>query len=65
MVTEAARKNADAVKAKMVSGAFDIFSGELKDNTGKVVIPKGKTFKQTDLELEGMNYLIEGVIGKI
>jgi basic membrane protein A and related proteins len=65
MVSEAARKNADAVKAKMVAGSFDIFAGELKDNTGKVVVPKGKVFKQTDVELEGMNYLIEGVVGKI
>jgi basic membrane protein A and related proteins len=64
-VSEAARKNADAVKAKMVAGSFDIFGGELKDNTGKVVVPKGKVFKQTDLELEGMNYLVEGVIGKV
>jgi basic membrane protein A and related proteins len=64
-VSEAARKNADAVKAKMVAGSFDIFAGELKDNTGKVVIPKGKVYKQTDVELEGMNYLIEGVVGKI
>ena len=63
-VSEAARKNADAVKAKMVAGSFDIFLGELKDNTGKVVIPKGKAFKQTDIELEGMNYLVEGVVGK-
>ena len=63
-VSEAARKHADAVKAKMVAGNFDIFGGELKDNTGKVVIPKGKVFKQTDLELDGMNYLVEGVIGK-
>ena len=64
-VSEAARKNADAVKAKMIAGSFDIFAGEMKDNTGKVVIPKGKTYKQTDVELEGMNYLIEGVMGKI
>ncbi len=63
-VSEAARKGADAVKAKMMAGGFDIFGGELKDNTGKVVIPKGKVFKQTDIELEGMNYLVEGVIGK-
>jgi len=65
MVTEAARKNADAVKAKMMAGTFDIFAGEMKDNTGKVVIAKGKAFKQTDPELEGMNYLIEGVVGKL
>jgi simple sugar transport system substrate-binding protein len=49
----------------MLAGSFDIFAGEMKDNTGKVVIPKGKAFKQTDIELEGMNYLVEGVIGKV
>ncbi|MEY8877309.1 MAG: BMP family ABC transporter substrate-binding protein [Leptothrix sp. (in: b-proteobacteria)] len=65
MVPEGARKAADAVKAAMVKGTFDIFKGELKDNTGKVVVAKGKAFKQTDLELEGMNYLVEGVIGKV
>ena len=65
MVSEGARKNADGVRAKMMAGSFDIFAGELKDNTGKVVIPKGKAFKQTDLDLEGMNYLVEGVIGKV
>jgi simple sugar transport system substrate-binding protein len=64
MVSEGARKNAEAVRAKMMAGGFDIFAGELKDNTGKVVIPKGKVLKQTDLELESMNYLVEGVIGK-
>ncbi len=63
-VSEGARKNAEAVRARMMAGTFDIFGGELKDNTGKVVIPKGKVFKQTDLELESMNYLVEGVIGK-
>jgi simple sugar transport system substrate-binding protein len=65
MVGEAARKNADAVKASMVAGKFDIFKGELKDNTGKVVIPKGKQFAQTAIELEAMDYLVEGVVGKI
>jgi len=65
MVPEAARKNADGIKAQMVAGKFDIFKGELKDNTGKVVIPAGKAYAQTDLTLEAMNYLVEGVIGKI
>ena len=49
----------------MMAGKFDIFKGGLKDNKGKEVIPAGKTFKQTDLELEKMNYLVEGVIGSI
>lgn len=65
MVGEPARKNAEAVRARMMAGGFDIFAGEVKDNTGKVVIPKGKVLKQTDLELEGMNYLVEGVVGKV
>ena len=65
MVTEAARKNADAIRARMMAGTFDIFAGELKDNTGKVVIAKGATLKQTDVALESMNYLVEGVMGKV
>jgi len=64
-VGEPARKNADAVRAKMMAGSFDIFAGEIKDNTGKVVIPKGTVMKQTDVQLEGMNYLVEGVVGKV
>jgi simple sugar transport system substrate-binding protein len=65
MVSEAARKNADAIKAKMMAGTFDVYAGELKDNTGKVQIPKGSALKLTDPVLEGMNYLVEGVLGKI
>ncbi|WP_372657376.1 BMP family ABC transporter substrate-binding protein [Hydrogenophaga sp.] len=64
-VTAAAKKDADAIKAKMMTGSFDIFKGPLKDNKGQVVIAAGTTLKQTDLKLEGMNYLVEGVIGSI
>ncbi len=64
-VSDAAKKDADAIKAKMVAGTFDIFKGPLKDNKGKEVIPAGKTLKQTDLTLESMNYLVEGVVGSI
>jgi basic membrane protein A len=40
-----------------------IFKGELKDNTGKVVIPAGKALPQTAIELESMDYLVDGVKG--
>ncbi len=62
-VTDAAKKNADEVKAKMTAGGFDIFKDGIKDNKGAVVVPAGKSLKQTDLELEKMNYLVEGVLG--
>src|SRR5437667_5253791 len=61
-VSEAARKKADGVKAQMMKGAFVIFKGPLKDNTGKTVIAAGVAQKQTDVVLEQMNYLVEGVI---
>lgn len=64
-VTDAAKKSADAVKAKMLAGSFDIFKGPLKDNKGKTVIAAGTSYKQTAIELEGMNYLVEGVVGSI
>jgi len=64
-VSEAARKKADAVKAKMVLGDFVIFKGPLKDNAGKTVIDQGLSHKQTDVVLEQMSYLVEGVIGKV
>ncbi|WP_395688536.1 BMP family ABC transporter substrate-binding protein [Caenimonas koreensis] len=63
MVPDAAKKAADGVKAQMVADKFDIFKGPLKDNKGATVIAAGKSMKQTDLELEKMNYLVEGVIG--
>jgi len=64
-VGEGARKKADAVKASMMKGGYTIFKGPLNDNTGKIVIPAGTGYKQTDLALEQMNYLVAGVIGKI
>ncbi|MBK8016767.1 MAG: BMP family ABC transporter substrate-binding protein [Betaproteobacteria bacterium] len=64
-VSEAARKQADGVKASMMKGEHVIFKGPLKDNSGKTVIPAGTTQKQTDVALEQMNYLVAGVIGKV
>jgi simple sugar transport system substrate-binding protein len=58
-----AKTDAEAAKAKFMDGTMVIFKGGLKDNTGKVVIPEGKDMKQTDPELEKMDYLVEGVIG--
>ncbi|MBL8303900.1 MAG: BMP family ABC transporter substrate-binding protein [Ideonella sp.] len=67
-VSDPAKKMADGIKAKMIAGSFDIFDGGkagIKDNKGAVVVPAGKVFKQTDLELEKMGYLVEGVIGSV
>jgi simple sugar transport system substrate-binding protein len=63
-VTEAAKIDADAAKAKFLDGSFVIFKGPLKDNAGKTVIEEGKSYVQTAIELESMNYLVAGVVGR-
>ena len=64
-VSDAARANADAVKAKFMDGSFVIYKGPLKDNKGNPVIAAGAEQGQTDIALESMNYLVEGVVGSI
>jgi simple sugar transport system substrate-binding protein len=64
-VADATKTKADAAKAKLIDGSLVIYTGPIKDNTGKVVIPAGTVHPQTDIELEKMNYLVEGVVGKI
>jgi basic membrane protein A len=64
-VPETARKKADGLKAQMMKGGYVIFKGPLKDNAGKTVIDAGVAHPQTDVVLEQMNYLVEGVIGKV
>jgi len=61
--TPAARKMADDVKAKMMKDGYVIFRKGQKDNKGAVVV--SADLKQTDLELEKMNYLVAGVVGSI
>lgn len=64
-VAEAAKKDGDIAKAKFLDDTMVIYKGELKDNTGKVIIPTGKAFKQQDSELEKMNWLVTGVVGQV
>jgi len=63
-VGAAAKQAAEAVKAQFLDGSFVIFKGLLKDNAGKVAIPEGTAYVQTAIELESMDYLVEGVIGQ-
>ena len=64
-VSEEARKHADAVKAGFMKGGVTLYKGPLKDNTGKLVLAAGKGLPQTDIELEKMDYLVEGVLGSV
>jgi len=63
-VSEAAKKDAEAAKAQLMAGTLTIYKGELKDNAGKVLLATGKEYAQKAGELEAMNWLVNGVIGK-
>jgi basic membrane lipoprotein Med (substrate-binding protein (PBP1-ABC) superfamily) len=59
-VPEEARKQADAVRDKILGG-WSPFTGELKDAKGNVKVAAGKTM--TEAELYNWNWSIEGVKG--
>jgi simple sugar transport system substrate-binding protein len=64
-LSAAGRKNVDSVKAEIMKGGFSVFKGPMKDNKGNVIIPAGKSFPETAVELESQNYLVEGVNGAL
>lgn len=63
VVTEPARKQFEDTKAQIMKGGFAAIKGPLKDNKGNVIAKAGEAFVETDVALESMDYLVEGVIG--
>jgi basic membrane protein A and related proteins len=64
-VSEEAKAKAEEAKKALIDGTLVIYKGPVKDNKGKVVIAGGVDRPQTDIELEKMDYLVDGVVGKI
>ncbi|EJL54403.1 putative ABC-type transport system, periplasmic component/surface lipoprotein [Rhizobium sp. CF122] len=57
------RTKFDATLAEMMTGKFSVFKGPIKDNKGNVVVAAGKSYAEDAIELESMDYLVEGVVG--
>ncbi|WP_035985854.1 BMP family ABC transporter substrate-binding protein [Leptolyngbya sp. KIOST-1] len=64
-VTDEAKAAGDAALAAIESGELVIYEGPLKTNAGAEILPAGKELKTDNLELEKMDYFVEGVIGSI
>lgn len=62
-VSDAARNQFEATQAKILDGGFAVIEGPLKDNAGNEIAPAGTAYEETDVALESMSYLVEGVIG--
>lgn len=62
-VSETAIANAEAVKAEILAGGYSVIRGPLNDNAGNEVVAAGLAYEETAIELESMDYLVEGVLG--
>ena len=51
----------DEVKAQLIDGSWDVFTGEIRDQDGNVVVAEGETLD--DGSMLGMGYFVEGVVG--
>ncbi len=63
MVGEDTKKLVDTAKKKLAEGKWDVFTGPVKDQTGKVVVKDGQ--KMSDADMLKMNWFVEGVEGTI
>jgi basic membrane protein A len=62
-VSEETKKLIEDKQQATIDGEFEPFTGPVKDQEGNVRIPEGQT--ATLEELLSMDYLVEGVIGKV
>jgi basic membrane protein A len=63
MVPQNVKNEAEAAKAKIMSGGWDVFHGPIRDQNGNVRVAAGN--KMSDAELLTFNWFVEGVAGRI
>jgi len=63
MVPDEVKQLVEQEKQRIISGAWDVFTGPIKDQKGEVRIADGK--RMTDEEMLNMNWFVEGVEGTI
>lgn len=62
-VSDASRAQFDATRDQILLGGFAALSGPLMDNAGNQILGAGEALVETDIALESMDYLVEGVVG--
>jgi basic membrane protein A len=61
--SDAARAQFEAVKAEIIAGGFAAIKGPMNDNNGNQIVADGEALVETDVAVESMDYLVEGVLG--
>ena len=62
-VSEETKAAVKAAQDKILAGEFDVFEGEIKDQSGAVKVAAGE--KLSDADMLSMMWFVEGVIGTI
>ena len=60
-VDAATRAHIESVKAEIVAGKFEVWSGPIYDQSGKELVAKGAVLPRTSVD--SMSFLVKGVIG--
>jgi basic membrane protein A and related proteins len=64
-VSDETKTKVETAQAGLIDGSLMVYKGEVKDNTGKAVVPSGTSLKITDGTLDKMDWLAAGVIGSV
>ncbi|MEM9088775.1 MAG: BMP family ABC transporter substrate-binding protein [Cyanobacteria bacterium P01_F01_bin.53] len=64
-VSDAAKADAEAAKELFLKNELVIYNGELKDNKGGEILAAGDKYEQQNIELEKMDWLVDGVKGSV
>lgn len=62
-VSTESRNQFESTHTDIVNGGFAALEGPLNDNDGNVILTAGQRLEETDVALESMDYLVEGVVG--
>jgi basic membrane protein A len=63
MVSEDIKKMVEAKKQDILAGKWDVFTGPIKDQAGKLMVAEGK--RMSDADMARINWFVEGVQGTI
>ena len=64
-VTEDTQATIAAALTNLSDPGGSIFTGPIKDQAGKIVVPAGTSLQYGDPQIEGMDWFVQGVKGKI
>lgn len=64
-VADETKTDIAAILKRLEAKGSSVFTGPIKDQAGKVVVPAGTSLQYGDAAIEGMDWFVQGVVGTI